>query len=281
MATRDRPAAALSSARPEYGTGARPGVETASTGDPRDRPRLPDSFHRVYSPPEAPKARTRRPAGVAAVVVAVIAALAGVAFVAFGRDATKPKTATPAASHPASPAPGTPSAARAPVFASIPRACDVLSSGTVRKYVPTAKPTIDRMGVDTASVCKYSLSQGHRFRAVQVDARAFLPRYMHDEATSMTIWSYEAQWKQARKDLTADTSSLRRVSGLGDAAFERYWIDRDVHLAIGETTVRYRNVVLRLQYTEEQPPAQGRAASEQRCLSNAITAARSGLTAFH
>jgi hypothetical protein len=280
MATRDRPAAALSSGRPEYGPATRAGE------DPRygaDRPRLPDSFHRVYSPPEAPKVKTRRSAGVFVAAFAVMAALAAVAFLAFGRGTSKPAAAPPKATHPpaASPAPAKPTAALAPTFATIPSACDVLSTGTVRRYVPTSNPTVDRMGVDTASVCKYSFSQGHRYRAVQVDARAFLPRYMHDEATSMTIWSYEAQWKQAQKDLTADTSSLRRISGLGDAAFERYWIDRDVHVAVGEATVRYRNVVLRMQYTEEQPSAQARAASEQRCLSAAIAAARTGLTAFH
>jgi hypothetical protein len=137
------------------------------------------------------------------------------------------------------------------------------------------------MGAETASVCKYSLSQGPHYHAVQVDARAFLPKYMHDEATSMTIWSYEAQWKQAVKDLTPDTSSLRRIGGLGDAAFERYWIDRDVHVAVGETTVRYRNVVLRMQYSEQQPSTRDRAASEKRCLAAAIAAARAGLPAFH
>ncbi len=271
MATRDRPAPAQSSARPDH--------------DPRhgaDLPRLPDSFHRVYSPPEAPKAKTRRPAGVlfALAVAAVLAAAATAAFFTVGRDTSKPRTP---ATHPpaASPTPARPSAAAAPVFATIPGACDVLQPGTVHGYVPTTDPTVDRMGVDTASVCKYSYSEGHRYRAIQVDARAFLPKYMHDEATSMTIWSYEAQWKQAQKDLTPDTSSLRRISGLGDAAFERYWIDRDTHVAVGETTVRYRNVVLRMQYTEEQPTAQTRGASEQRCLSNAISAARTGLTAFH
>jgi hypothetical protein len=103
---------------------------------------------------------------------------------------------------------------------------------------------------------------------------------MHDEAISMTVWSYEAQWRQAQKDLTADTSALRRIGGLGDAAFERYWVDRDVHVAVGEATVRYRNVVLRVEYTEEQPTTQGRTASEQRCLAAAISAARDGLAAF-
>jgi hypothetical protein len=294
MATRDRPAASPS-APPEYGSARRP-VNASSSGRHRSAgeraggsslPRLPEPFHRVYSPPEAPKPKTRRAFGVgvfAAVFAAV--AVAAVAFLAFGRDTLRPR-ATPAVSHPAarpavtaSPMPDPPRATQPPTFAAIPGACDVLPADAVRRLVPTASPSVDRMGVDTASVCKYSLTQGHGYRAVQVDARAFLPRYMHDQATSMTIWSYEAQWRQAQKDLTADTSSLRRIGGLGDAAFERYWIDRDVHVAVGEATVRYRNVVLRMQYTEEQPTGRDRAASEQRCLAAAIQAARTGLVAF-
>jgi hypothetical protein len=252
-------------------------------------PRLPEPFHRVYSPPEAPKAKARR-SGVVGAILAVVAAvaLAAVGVFAFARGGVGPEagssTLTNASTHPKTTTqPAQPPARKAPppVFATIPGACDVLSPATVRRFVPTGSPKIDKMGAETASVCKYSLSQGPRYRAVQVDARAFLPEYMHDEATSMTIWSYEAQWKQAVKDLTPDTSSLRRIGGLGDAAFERYWIDRDVHIAVGETTVRYRNVVLRMQYSEQQPPARDRAASEQRCLAAAIAAARAGLPAFH
>jgi hypothetical protein len=246
-------------------------------------PRLPEPFHRVYSPPEAPKVKTRR-SGVIGAMIAVVAAvaLAAVGVFAVTRGGVRPKTGsstlTNASTHPKSTATPAP---KAQLFATIPGACDVLTPATVRRFVPTGSPKIDKMGAETASVCKYSLAQGPRFRAVQVDARAFLPKYMHDQATSMTIWSYEAQWKQAVKDLTPDTSSLRRIGGLGDAAFERYWIDRDVHVAVGEATVRYRNVVLRMQYTEEQPAARDRAASEQRCLAQAIAAARAGLPAFH
>lgn len=295
MATRHRPAASPSST--PSGFAAHPPVTFSANERPGERgedvglPRLPEPFHRVYSPPEAPKVKARR-SGVIGAIVAVVAAvaLAAVGVFAFARGGVRPGArpsapgqatthpqGTAQASHTQPPA----HAAQPPVFATIPAACDVLASATVQRFVPTADPKIDKMGAETASVCKYSLSQGSRYRAVQVDARAFLPKYMHDEATSMTIWSYEAQWKQAVKDLTPDTSSLRRIGGLGDAAFERYWIDRDVHVAVGEATVRYRNVVLRMQYSEQQPPAKGRADSERRCLAAAIAAARAGLPAFH
>jgi hypothetical protein len=295
MATRHRPAASPPST--PSGTAARPPVTFSANERPGERgedvglPRLPEPFHRVYSPPEAPRVRTRR-SGVIGAIVAVVAAvtLAAVGVFAFVRGGVRPAAQSPARTHASTHPHGTAQAtqtqpaapaAQPPVFATIPTACGVLPPETVRRFVPTASPKVDKMGAETASVCKYSLSQGSRYRAVQVDARAFLPKYMHDQATSMTIWSYEAQWKQAVKDLTPDTSSLRRIGGLGDAAFERYWIDRDVHVAVGEATVRYRNVVLRTQYSEQQPPAGDRAASEQRCLAAAIAAARAGLPAFH
>jgi hypothetical protein len=277
MATRDRSAASPPPAR----SASAPAEVSASDRplpDESDLPRLPDQFQRLYSPPEAPRA-LRRTFGAGAVAAALgVVGLAGVAVLTFGHGTPHQpsESRVPRPSAAASHAPVVPK-----VFAAIPGACDVLSAGTVRRFVPAARPHVDRMGVDTAGVCKYSSTQGGHYRAVQVDARGFLPRYLHDQAASMTVWSYEAQWKQAQKDLTADTSSLRRIGGLGDAAFERYWVDRDAHVAVGEATVRYRNVVLRTQYTEDQPAAADRAASERRCLEAAIAAARTGLTSFH
>jgi len=296
MAPRHRPATSPPSTERESGFAARSPVNVSvnersgrseERGEGLGLPRLPEPFHRVYSPPEAPKVKTRRSGVIGAMIAVVVAvALAAVGVFAVARGGVRPRTGsstlTNASTHPRGTVKAPPPAApKAQLFATIPGACDVLTPATVRRFVPTGSPKIDKMGAETASVCKYSLSQGPRFRAVQVDARAFLPKYMHDQATGMTIWSYEAQWKQAVKDLTPDTGSLRRIGGLGDAAFERYWIDRDVHVAVGEATVRYRNVVLRMQYTEEQPAARDRAASEQRCLSQAIAAARAGLPAFH
>lgn len=290
MATRHRPS------ERESGVAAHPPVTVGASRErpdsPQERgedvglPRLPEPFHRVYSPPEAPRAKTRRSALAGATFVVVAAAalaaigLVTLGLVTFGRGDVRPKARFTVTHQPAAPR-ASQQPVQPPTFATIPNACDVLSPDAVRRFVPTRSPQVDRMGTETASVCKYSLSRGRRYRAVQVDARAFLPKYMHDQATSMTIWSYEAQWKQAVKDVTPDTGSLRRIGGLGDAAFERYWIDRDVHVAVGEATVRYRNVVLRMQYTEEQPTAGDRAASERRCLAQAIAAARAGLPAFH
>jgi hypothetical protein len=233
----------------------------------------------MYSPPEAPRSRVRRPAvagTVAAVFAATTAAATAVVLVA-GPDI--PDTDRAPLRAVARQSSGL--AAAAPVtFASVPAACAVLPPGAVRRLVPTPSPSIDRMGTQVTGVCRYSLRQGGRYRSVLVDSRAFLPRYLNDAAIGMAVWSFEAQWSQAEKDLTPDTSSLRRLGGLGDAAFERYWIDRDAYVAVGEATVRYRNVLLRMQYTEEQPAAAGRAASERRCLAAAVSAARTGLAAY-
>ena len=172
MATPDRPAAA-----PPPDSGAE-GVPPARRGlpgaraDGSDLPRLPEAFHRVYSPPEGPKTKVaarRLGVGPVAAVLAVMA-LAAAGILAYGRGALRTgTTATP--SHRASAS----SAARPALLASIPNACDVLPGGTVRRLVPTDRPDVNRMGVDTASVCEYSLTQGRTYRAVQVDARAFLP----------------------------------------------------------------------------------------------------------
>lgn len=247
-------------------------------------PRAPEPFHRVYSPPEAPRARPRRRWGLVALLVTAVAVLATAtaALAVFGvlrRGAARPGAAPASSRAVATPTPQA-DATGPPVFTSAPTACAILPDDVVRRLVPTEAPKIGKMGGETAGVCKYSLAQGDRYRAVQVDSRAFLPQYLHDQATSMTAWSFGAQWRQALKDRTPDTSSLRRIDGLGDAAFERYWIDRDVRIAVGEATVRYRNVVLRVQYTEEQPAVKDRAASEQRCLAAAISAARTGLAAY-
>jgi hypothetical protein len=237
-------------------------------------PRPPEPFHRMYSPPETPGSRVRRPvvAGAVAAVLATTAAAAAVVLAA-GPDAPLADRAPLQAEARRSPS----LAAAAPAtFTSVPTACAVLSPDAVRRLVPA--PTIDRMGTDVTSVCRYSHRQGGHYRSVLVDSRAFLPKYLSDAATAMTVWSFGAQWSQAEKDMTPDTRSLRHIGGLGDEAFERYWIDRDAHVAVGEATVRYRNVLLRVQYSEEQPA--DHAASERRCLAAAISAARAGLAAY-
>jgi hypothetical protein len=261
------------------GSGTPSGVNvTVSRSEWREGlPRPPEPFHRMYSPPEAPSSRFRGSAvaGVVAAVFAATTAAATTVVLATGPDTPEPDRAPLQAM--ARPSSGP---AVSATFTSVPTACAVLPPGAVRRLVPTPTPGIDRMGTEATSVCRYSLRQDGHYRSVLVDSRAFLPRYLNDAAIAVTAWSFEAQWRQAEKDLTPDTSSLRRLGGLGDAAFERYWIDRGAHVAVGEATVRYRNILLRMQYAEEQPAASDRAASERRCLAAAISAARTGLTAY-
>ena len=247
-------------------------------------PRSPEPFHRVYSPPEAPPGKTRRPATAGVVTAAVAVLLALIAVALFGRgvfssDSHRHRAGTAIGS--ATPRPTGRSVSTGPqLFTAIPTACSILPPATVRRLVPTASPTVDKMGGEAASTCEFYLSRGGLFRAVQVAVRAFLPQNQNGQAAQMTAWSFDAQWKQAQQDATSQTSGLRRITGLGDDAFERYWIDPTAGEAVGETTVRYRNVVLTVQYTEQQPPAQDRVGSRQRCLANAEEAAREGLASF-
>lgn len=246
-------------------------------------PRSPDPFHRVYSPPEAPPGKTRGPAAVGVVTAAVAVVLALIAVALFGRGifssgSHRHRTSTAVAS--ATPRPTGRLASTGPLFSAIPTACSILPTGTVRRLVPTASPTVDKMGGEAASTCEFYLSRGGLFRAVQVAVRAFLPQNQNGQAAPMTAWSFDAQWKQAQQDATSLTSGLRRITDLGDDAFQRYWIDPAAGEAVGEATVRYRNVVLTVQYTEQQPTTQDRVGSQQRCLADAAEAAREGLASF-
>jgi hypothetical protein len=235
----------------------------------------------VYSPPEAPPGKSRKPATVGVVTAVVAVALALIAVAVFGRGIfTSPDhkrtTAGSATPHPS----GHPATTAQRLFTAIPAACSILPTATVRRLVPTPRPTVEQMGGAAASTCEFYLAQGDLFRAVQVAVRAFLPQSPGGQAAQMTVWSFDAQWKQAQQDATSQTSGLRRITGLGDDAFQRYWIDPAVGEAVGEATVRYRNVVLTVQYTEQQPAAQNRSDSERRCLANAAEAAREGLASF-
>ena len=234
----------------------------------------------MYSPPEAPPGKSRKPATVGVVTAVVAVALALIAVAVFGRGTSpRPTTSAPAGS--ATPHPSGHLATTAQrLFTAIPAACSILPTATVRRLVPTPRPTVEQMGGAAASTCEFYLAQGDLFRAVQVAVRAFLPQSQGGQAAQMTVWSFDAQWKQAQQDATSQTSGLRRITGLGDDAFQRYWIDPAVGEAVGEATVRYRNVVLTVQYTEQQPAAQNRSDSERRCLTNAAEAAREGLGSF-
>src|SRR3569833_1291285 len=113
LATRHRPAAAPPPTRNESGLPApapvtfkgdeRPGPG-GEWGEGLGLPRLPAPFHRVYSPPEAPKVKARR-SGVVGAIAAVVAAvaLAAVGVFAFARGDARPTARPTSAGRPGPP----------------------------------------------------------------------------------------------------------------------------------------------------------------------------------
>lgn len=243
-------------------------------------PRSPEPFHRVYSPPEAPKAKARRPRFVVFATALFVVIAAAVAVFAYLHQGSKAKSTAKPAATPSSPLSDRPSAkpsAAPPVLAAVPNACSVLPAGTVRRLVPSDSPVTDKMGGEAASVCEYSTDPGGvRFRDVRVAVQAFLPKYMQDRAAGYTVYSYDQLWQEAQRN-AGSNGTPRRLTGIGDAAYQRYWVDSDLHIAIGETVVRYRNVVLTIRYSEPRPTAANRPAVEQRCLTESAAAARDGV----
>lgn len=229
----------------------------------------------MYSPPDPPGSRARRTvvAGVVLGGLTLTTATATAVVLTVGPDTPPQPDRSPLR---AMARPTSDPATRPATFATVPAPCAILPATAVRRLVPTTKPAVERMGDGETGTCRYSLSTGGRYHSVLVDSRAFLPRYLSGAAVAMTAWSFDAQWRQASRD----PGPPRRLGGLGDAAFERYWIDPVAGVAVGEATVRYRNVLLRIQYAERRPSAAQRTASEERCLSAAVSAARTGLAAY-
>jgi hypothetical protein len=231
------------------------------------QPRSPEAFDRMYSPPNAPRGRPRKRTLAIAITgtLAVAAAAASLAVVEPGilpwsHDATAAGRAT---------AKSTPKADPTPPFAQVPTACEIVPAATVRTLVPVATPTVVSAGGPAASTCdSYATLPGGEFRGVQIGVQAF----MIGSSVRTAIDSFEAR--------RSSDGTSQPVEGLGNSAFERYWVDADARTAIGETVVRDRNVVLTVDYTEQAPAPPDGPASRARCLAGAIQAAQAALASL-
>jgi hypothetical protein len=259
-------------------------------------PRPPESFHRVYSPPEPPP-QGRRPTVVGALTaVLALVAVGAVAFTVYAQGDDARQTATvrdqSGPSAPALPPPSTQqgsadqgsaaSASRpAPRLLTLaPQACVVVSPATIRRLIPSA--TISRGGGRTASTCDYSGKSGSRFRELRVETQIFTTAQSPPAPVDQAKSALDDRWKEAGRDPVVRTEALDHVPGLGDEAFQRYAKDKGQPTVVGEVVMRIRNSLAVISYVEDAPDGAGSIddATRKRCLSEAAGIAREILPAF-
>ncbi|MFI0351932.1 hypothetical protein [Actinomadura sp. 9N407] len=252
-------------------------------------PRPPEPFQRVYSPPEPPSPARRPRLLVILIAVVSFALAAGAVFVLVpdGDDRIVPASMPPGdskgegaqASSSASPSGTAPPSARpAPVepITTLPPPCGTVAAGTVQSLIP--QPERRESSNQTLTTCTYS-SGGDDFRWLRVEAHLYAPAHTAtpvDDAKSY----FGAQWTQAHNATLERTVSLHRQSGMGDEAYRWFKADRGQPTVVGQVTVRVRNAVITVSYSEQTGDESAADARERDCLANATRVAREVLGGF-
>ncbi|WP_131738509.1 hypothetical protein [Actinomadura roseirufa] len=242
--------------------------------------RGPEPFQRVYSAPEPP-APARRPRRVALAVALATFVVAGVVVFLLlpggGEEhaARRPRASASASDAPTSDDPSGPPAAR-PVTA-LPAPCAMVTQGTLGRIVPAAKRE-GGGGNSTLTTCTYT-SSAPGSRSLRVEAHLHPPGASADPVKDAEGY-FDAHWTQAHDPDLERTISLEKETGIGDEAYRWLKADKGLPTIIGQVTVRLRNVVVTVSYSEETP-AKGAGEDRRRaCLAMAGTAAREVLRAL-
>ena len=247
--------------------------------------RPPEPFQRLYSPPEPP-ATARRPRVLVLLVAAVAVVLAAggvVFFLPAGEPGTVGDREASVGKAPArrsSSAPTGPAGSGA--IAALPRPCGTVPADTVRSLVPGAQRL--ESSNQTLTTCTYT-SGGDRSRWLRVEAHLYAPSNTPTPVEDARRY-YGSQWTQAH-DATIErtmnlerTVSLARHSGLGDEAYRWFKEDRGRPAVMGQVTVRLRNTVITVGYSERTGGSGGAETREDQCLENATRVAREVLRTF-
>jgi hypothetical protein len=264
------------------------------------QPRPPESFPRVYSPPEPPS--TARRSAFVGILTAVLAfGLASLAVVylssGFGRKPSQGRpfdaasrqpsstqspinSATPEQTPSASPTPtvGSPSPSGARPFVRLPPVCSTPSDATSTRLVPSPRIT-SRSSNTAVTTCTVVSTRGSR-PSLHVEAYLFRPQNGGDPVKDAQAF-VSSDWAQAHKDdgLTT-TIVLERQPGLGDEAFHMYKIDKGEPVVVGEVEVRLRNAVVRVSYSRDSPAKADEQATQKRLLDEAAGVGRQTVRAF-
>ncbi|MEU5877693.1 hypothetical protein [Spirillospora sp. NPDC047279] len=200
---------------------------------------------------------------------------------------TGAQTGAPSASEPASPpaepttspstAPSGPPVAGAPPITALPASCGTISQGTVNRLVPGARRQEESRN-STLTTCTYA-SAGPESRWLRVEAHLYPPD-KSDTPVDDAKGYYDAQWTQARQPTLERTVSLNRQSGLGDEAFRWFKVDKGQPTVVGQVTVRLRNAVIAVSYSEYAESKNEADSRERTCLAKATEAAREVLGGF-
>ncbi|GAA2434380.1 hypothetical protein GCM10010191_56010 [Actinomadura vinacea] len=156
----------------------------------------------------------------------------------------------------------------------LPAPCGTVAAGTVQGLIPRAQRR--ESSNQTLTTCTYT-SGGDGFRWLRVEAYLYAPGNTATPVEDARRY-FGAQWTQADNATLERTVSLARHPGMGDEAFRVFKADRGQPTVVGQVTVRERNVVVTVSYSEQ---TRGRAEDrEQDCLNRATRVAGEVLRGF-
>ncbi|GLZ08595.1 hypothetical protein Acsp03_60610 [Actinomadura sp. NBRC 104412] len=237
--------------------------------------RSPEPFQRVYSPPEPPAPARRPRVLVLLVAAAAVVLTAGGVFVLLPDGEPGGRGDRQASVGEAAPSPSSPASGPEPITA-LPPPCETVPAATVRSLVPGAQRRASAN--QTLTTCTYS-SGSDGFRWLRVEAHLYSPANTPTPVEDARRY-YGAQWTQAHNATLERTVSLARHPGMGDEAYRWFKEDRGQPTVVGQVTVRLRNTVITVGYSERSGGAGGAEAREEACLDKATRVAREVLRAF-
>ncbi|WP_026313795.1 hypothetical protein [Actinomadura flavalba] len=245
----------------------------------------PPEFERGYSSPQPPRA-SRRPRLLALVAVVVVAGLAaGGAFLFLPDDDERaaPPPPTTAPTRPPSPSatpstpppaptsrPPAPPPAQGPIAALTPP-CAGVTEATARRLVPGARS--QAAGNTSLTTCTFSSPHGDA-KVVRVEKRLF----PSGEGGDVSAFAREMLASAIRQAQTSPDQviTVQRRDDLGDDAFHRFKVDKPLRpggrpeTVVAEVTVRVRNALVTVGYSEAAPKTGDPARNEKTCVANAI-----------
>lgn len=192
-------------------------------------------------------------------------------------DPTPTEPADEPAAEPTSQPTAEPTTPAAPVFTELPPPCGSVSADTVRRLIPQAGRRQSTNSTFTS--CTYAPASMNGFRWLRVEARLYSPANT-DQPVQDAGRFFAAQWTAAGSAELVRTVTLRRAAGLGDEAYEWFKIDKGQPTAVGEVTVRTRNTLLTVSYSEDVGSAGEAESLRERCLAEAAGVAREVLRDF-